>query len=947
MRDSRRWPVAVAAFLILSRPCWAAAQVSQLGCDAPVTATISTSGQVDNWDLGFNVNDGEVIAVRLLRFSTTAGFFNPVFSLVDRFGQQVTDKDCKLQNGREDCGPLQASGNPYRVRVATSSAGTGTYGLQVQRLGATCSGVKLQCDTPVSADISGSLDTDVFELGFAVQESEVIAVRVAAVRATSGAFDVRWRLLDHDGVPVADTNCRFDAVGLRDCGPLPASGNPYRIEVQDPGADGIGTYKVYVARQSAATSCESGVVECDGSKTAEISNSIELDLVGFDFPVVEGEIVSINVLRLSTSGAFQPAWRLLDKRGIPVADPDCDNTESGSHDCGPLPADGDPYRVEIYDPQADGTGSYVVYAQRLTEPNACERHPVCQLEPPYEHDLLSFEAHDQIVTVNVTAGTTQTGVYSPRWRLIDGKGLPVADSDCDAENAGIRSCGPLPAFGNPYRIELAEAGADGTGLYNVTIDGVSICGTPTVCNANDPCCGADGQRFRPAGTVCRSAAGVCDVAEVCDGAHATCPSDAKSTNTCRAAQGACDVVEHCDGTHDQCPSDTKAADGTACSNGLFCDGAETCSAGSCRDNADPCATGSCDETLDRCPLPSPCTQTATMVVGKDAVGSSGEVCVPLELTNAVGVKGLEGIVTSDLEFSRIECGDRDSHFSCAANQLSDGRSVRFSILDVGGSCLPAGTGAVARMCFASDDQTCQDASTVAIGLQSVTAGDCNGTPVAPVCTQSGAIGCVEIGDCEVDRDVDLFDILHMIDLVLEVAPPEGAEQTACDTDCNGELDIFDIFRMIDVLLGIRPRPLTCSAPHAATSEARLAATSPSAVEADLPSAPNVPSQPFELRRRGKAWVVRVANDRPLRGVELTLTPTDGPVEVRGVRSAQRARGLTTEHRQADPHAPVKILMTAFDDARIAAGHGTILTIRTPAHHSDAGHLTLTDVKVVQ
>ena len=62
-----------------------------------------------------------------------------------------------------------------------------------------------------------------------------------------------------------------------------------------------------------------------------------------------------------------------------------------------------------------------------------------------------------------------------------------------------------------------------------------------------------------ASTVCRPSAGVCDVAETCDGARGACPADAKSTAVCRRPAGVCDVAESCDGVNDTCPADAFAA----------------------------------------------------------------------------------------------------------------------------------------------------------------------------------------------------------------------------------------------------------------------------------------------------------------------------------------------------------------------------------------------------
>jgi hypothetical protein len=114
------------------------------------------------------------------------------------------------------------------------------------------------------------------------------------------------------------------------------------------------------------------------------------------------------------------------------------------------------------------------------------------------------------------------------------------------------------------------------------------------------CCSSTCQ-FVPSGTICRAAAGVCDVAESCTGTSASCPADAKSTAVCRAAVGPCDVAESCDGASNDCPANGFQPNGTACNDGNACTQSDTCQAGTCMagatltcndDNA--CTTDSCD-----------------------------------------------------------------------------------------------------------------------------------------------------------------------------------------------------------------------------------------------------------------------------------------------------------------------------------------------------------------
>src|SRR4029077_1696333 len=110
-----------------------------------------------------------------------------------------------------------------------------------------------------------------------------------------------------------------------------------------------------------------------------------------------------------------------------------------------------------------------------------------------------------------------------------------------------------------------------------------VCDVAEFCDGTTDDCPADA--FEPSTTECRSAAGECDVAEFCPGGSATCPADAKVPNgtactddgnvcttdlcdgvddacqhaagnagtLCRSSAGVCDLAESCDGTSPTCP----------------------------------------------------------------------------------------------------------------------------------------------------------------------------------------------------------------------------------------------------------------------------------------------------------------------------------------------------------------------------------------------------------
>jgi hypothetical protein len=136
-----------------------------------------------------------------------------------------------------------------------------------------------------------------------------------------------------------------------------------------------------------------------------------------------------------------------------------------------------------------------------------------------------------------------------------------------------------------------------------------LCDVAETCSGTSVTCPADARAA--AGTTCRPAAGDCDVAETCTGTSAACPADSvqPSSTVCRASAGACDVDEFCSGSAVDCPADAVAAAGTMCRAAAGeCDTAETCDGAStacpsdhaaaagtpCTADADACTVDACD-----------------------------------------------------------------------------------------------------------------------------------------------------------------------------------------------------------------------------------------------------------------------------------------------------------------------------------------------------------------
>lgn len=165
------------------------------------------------------------------------------------------------------------------------------------------------------------------------------------------------------------------------------------------------------------------------------------------------------------------------------------------------------------------------------------------------------------------------------------------------------------------------------------------------------CCTATCQ-VATASTPCRSAAGICDVSESCDGVNPTCPADllVGAGMQCRPASGACDIAEVCDGANPDCPPDGFRLAGTGCRAAVgACDVAETCSGGSpvcpadlfvppgvqCRPAAGPCDVAeACDGGAPTCPVDlflgaeTECRAAADVCDATEACNGSGAACPP-------------------------------------------------------------------------------------------------------------------------------------------------------------------------------------------------------------------------------------------------------------------------------------------------------------------------------
>lgn len=181
------------------------------------------------------------------------------------------------------------------------------------------------------------------------------------------------------------------------------------------------------------------------------------------------------------------------------------------------------------------------------------------------------------------------------------------------------------------------------------------------------------------GPICRPIAGPCDVAETCTGNSGACPVDRylNTTVICRArdANNTCDIDDYCSGTTPSCPPDRFEAPGTPCDSRNPCSTGDTCSAvGVCQSGTSTCncvMAAQCDDknpcTVDTC-VNMRCAHTAGNA-GVPCREAAGECDVPEQCD------GTQAFCPRDrVKMFGTVC--RPSAGDCDVPELCDGRSAQ-------------------------------------------------------------------------------------------------------------------------------------------------------------------------------------------------------------------------------------------------------------------------------
>ncbi len=329
-----------------------------------------------------------------------------------------------------------------------------------------------------------------------------------------------------DGVKPNGTSCTSD-------------GNPCTVDQ----CDGVGTACTHPAGNAGAT-CRADTGECDVAELCDGSNSA------------------------CPADDFEPSGTVCTDDGNPCSVDECDGANNCTHPAG----------------NAGVECRAASVAEDCDEAELCDGSSTTCPVDAYKPSGTPCSSDSNVCTVDECNGLTfacqhPAGNAGVECRAAS-TGLDCDEAEqCDGSNTACPADSPKTA-GFTCRADAGE------------------CDVEEQCDGIAFTCPVDG--FEPSGTVCSTDGNVCTLDE-CDGAGACTHPAGNAGVECRADAGVCDVAEQCDGSNTACPVDGFELDGTGCDNSLFCDGADTCASGVCQSAGTPCGGGeTCDEANNLC-----------------------------------------------------------------------------------------------------------------------------------------------------------------------------------------------------------------------------------------------------------------------------------------------------------------------------------------------------------
>jgi len=958
------WPSLLGGIaLVLATGAGAAAQ--PIACGETVSGAFATADEVDV--LTFAAQGGEAVVI------TTPPAVAPeaCWQLRAPGGGAVGQSKC----GGGAARTLPGETGTYSIEVFANGVGaTGPWVLTLEFVSATANGASngppapacgvvgdgtrpIACGETLTGAFEVVGETDTFT--FAGQGGEVVAI---AVPGTPDP-ETCWQLFAPNGSAVGGAECRIAATRA-----LPAQTGVYTILVSDSGLDETGAYALTLEAVSAtAAGAANGPPapvcaqeEDDGTRPIACGETLAgvFEVAGetdtFTFLATGGEAVAITV-----PGTADPetCWQLYAPDGAAVGGTTCRGGAART-----LPAQSGAYTIHVLDDDLRDAGGYWVTLEAVsataggasngppvpvcarpvedgTQPMVCNQVRSGRFDAPGETDTFSFESagsHQVSIAVPTTADPEAC------WQLYAPDGAAVGGATCRA--AAART---LPAKAGVYTVNVFESGLDETGPYTVALtfpDVACTAMTPTP-TATPTVTATPTATLSATPTVTATptrTATTTPTVTATPTPTATVTATPTVTPTATAATPTPTPTVTATATPTPTPLRTPGCGNAHVDEGEVCDRAAVPTG--CPDDA--ACTAQCTACV-------PCA--ATLDVSGAAAAAAGETCVLVHLGNTTAVRGVQGTIVdlpNELAAVRAECTSRTAGFACSVHEVAGSSQAQLVVVDLGGACIAPGSGPIAQVCLTDAAPTCPASTLVALDVRDVLIADCDNAPLAPACVAGGSVACGgELGDCLANGDVDLFDVLQAIDVVLQRLVPTADQAVLCDVDCDLDTDIFDVVRMIDALLERIPLPLACPgvAPAEADAGGTVASTeAATAMVADtraarIPRAARAPRSAV-VRQRGRS-IVLDNRDVGVRALELTLVPEGGPVELREVRGTRRAHGFEVLSSRSDPSGPVKVILVALDGATLPPGRGTVVRLKT-RNLRGAGKLRLTDARIV-
>ena len=180
---------------------------------------------------------------------------------------------------------------------------------------------------------------------------------------------------------------------------------------------------------------------------------------------------------------------------------------------------------------------------------------------------------------------------------------------------GVKETGEQCDDGNTVNGDCCSSTCQYESASTVCRSAAGVCDVAEKCTGTSATCPAN--KYQPATDICRDSAGVCDVAEKCTGSSATCPGNdyRSNTYTCRDSAGVCDKEEYCTGSSVACPADSYRASSIVCrADAGVCDKEEYCTGSSvaCPGNDYRSNTYTCRDSAGICDVAEKCTGTSAL-----------------------------------------------------------------------------------------------------------------------------------------------------------------------------------------------------------------------------------------------------------------------------------------------------------------------------------------------